>query len=47
MHITNCLLRFEPDFESLTQMKINEFFIKEIGIKSVEVQKGIEKRSKE
>lgn len=47
MHITNCLLRFEPDFESLTQMKINEFFIKEIGIKAVEVQKGIEKRSKE
>lgn len=46
MHITNSLLRFKPDFESLTQMKINELFIKEIGTKSVKIQEGIEKRSK-
>ena len=47
MHVTNCLLTFKPDFESLTIMKINEYFIKEIGLKAVKVQKGIEKRSKE
>lgn len=47
MHITNCLLRFNPDFESLIVMKINEYFIKEIGSKAVDVQKGIEERSKE
>lgn len=44
MHVTNCLLTFESDFESLTIMKINHYFIKEIGIKAVEVQKGIEKK---
>jgi hypothetical protein len=47
MHVTNSLLTFEPDFESLTIMKINQYFIEDIGIKAVEVQKGIEKRSEE
>jgi hypothetical protein len=47
MNVTNCLLTFEPDFESLTMMKINQYFIEEIGIKAVEVQKGIEKRNEE
>jgi hypothetical protein len=43
MHVTNCLLTFDPDFESLTIMRINQYFIEEIGIKAVKVQKGIEK----
>jgi hypothetical protein len=47
MHVTNCILNFKPDFESLTIIKINLYFIKEIGMKAVEVQKGIEKRSEE
>jgi hypothetical protein len=43
MHVTNCLLTFEPDFESITIMRINQYFIEEIGTKAVEVQKVIEK----
>lgn len=42
MNITNCLLNFQPDLDSLTNMKINHCFIKEIKTKAIEVQERIE-----
>jgi len=43
LHITICLLNLEPDFESITQMQIMMNYTSEIGIKSVSIQKQIEK----
>jgi hypothetical protein len=43
LHITNCLLSIEPDFESLLQMNVMMNYVNEIGPKSVKVQEKIKK----
>lgn len=43
MHVSICLLNLCPDLESITQMKIIQYFVDEIGEKAVEIQKEIEK----
>lgn len=43
LQITICLLNLEPDFETIIQMQVMKSYIKEIGIKTINVQKQIEK----
>lgn len=40
--ITFCLLDLQPGFESLMESFVIDSFVKEIGVKAVAVQKGIE-----
>ena len=42
MHITNCILSLEPDFESLLNMHVISNYVKTIGEKAVKIQKNIE-----
>lgn len=44
MNITNCLLNFQPDFDSIITMKIKHCFVKEIKTKAVEIQDKIKKK---
>lgn len=46
MNITNCLLKFQSDLDSLTTMKVNHCFVKEIGKKAVEIQDRIKSSTK-
>lgn len=43
LHVTMCLLMLEVDFESLIQMYVMKIYVNEIGQKSAEVQRKMEK----
>jgi len=43
LHVTMCLLMLEVDFESLIQMYVMKIYVNEIGRKSAEVQRKMEK----
>jgi len=42
LHISICLLRLDPDFESIVQMQVMSNYVQEICPIAVEVQKQIE-----
>ncbi len=43
LHVNICLLKLDPDFESIMQVQIMNSYVDEIGIKAVSVQKLIKK----